>query len=71
MTYTDLSTHLRSMGYSIHHTAKHPCYYAKDAVTCEHYEGRYGTGILVRKSAGIRCTYHIAEYWMKEGEDNG
>lgn len=68
MTYPETTAHLQSLGYHIHHTAKHPVYMAKDEIKLEHYSGRFGSGILLRKSAGIRCTYHIAEYWIKENE---
>ena len=68
MTYSEATSHLQSLGYTLHHTAKHPVYMAKDEIKIEHYSGRFGSGILLRKSAGIRCTYHIAEYWIKENE---
>lgn len=68
MTYTEATTHLQSLGYTLHHAAKHPVYMAKDEIKIEQYSGRFGSGILLRKSAGIRCTYHIAEYWIKENE---
>ena len=66
MTYSEATAHLQALGYTLHHTAKHPVYIPKDFCKFDHYTGRFGSGIILRRCAGIRCGYHIAEYWIKE-----